>query len=213
MPTSQMMQQSHQTPDCSWWRHQMETFSALLAICAGNSPMIGEFPTQRPVTRSFDVFFHLCVWINSWVNNREAGDLRRYRAHYDVIVAYVVFGTNIIHFRYEHPPPPPPPPPNTHTTMQHIFVCLYFHIFIIYMYTRKDVELYILRMCLVIVYEPHIAILHACALWRVAPSALVAIIESELRKMKVLECWRSIVLAIKAHYHLPRFHTHKKPVC
>ena len=43
----------------SWWRHQMETFSALLAICAGNSPASGEFPTQRPVTRSFDVYFDL----------------------------------------------------------------------------------------------------------------------------------------------------------
>ena len=43
----------------TWWRHQMETFSALLAICAGNSPATGEFPTQRPVTRSFDVFFDL----------------------------------------------------------------------------------------------------------------------------------------------------------
>ena len=43
----------------TWWRHQMETFSALLAICAGNSPVIGEFPAQRPVTRGFDVFFHL----------------------------------------------------------------------------------------------------------------------------------------------------------
>ena len=39
----------------SWWRHQVETFSALLAICAGNSPFPGEFPTRRPVTRSFDV--------------------------------------------------------------------------------------------------------------------------------------------------------------
>ena len=37
----------------------MEIFSALLDICAGNSPVIGEFPTQRPVTRSFDVFFDL----------------------------------------------------------------------------------------------------------------------------------------------------------
>ena len=43
----------------SWWRHQMETFSALLAICAGNSPVPGKFPTQRPVTRSFDVYFDL----------------------------------------------------------------------------------------------------------------------------------------------------------
>ena len=41
----------------SWWRHEMETFSALLAICVGNSPVPGEFPSQRPVTRSFDVFF------------------------------------------------------------------------------------------------------------------------------------------------------------
>ena len=37
----------------------METFSALLAICAGNSPVYGEFPTQRPVTQSFDVFFDM----------------------------------------------------------------------------------------------------------------------------------------------------------
>ena len=44
----------------TWWRHQMETFSALLAICAGNSPVSGEFPAQRPVTRSFDFSFDLC---------------------------------------------------------------------------------------------------------------------------------------------------------
>ena len=37
----------------------METFSALLAICAENSPIPGEFPAQRPVTRIFDVFFDL----------------------------------------------------------------------------------------------------------------------------------------------------------
>ena len=42
-----------------WWRHQMETFSALLALCVGNSPVSGEFPAQRPVTQSFDVFFDL----------------------------------------------------------------------------------------------------------------------------------------------------------
>ena len=65
----------------TWWRHQMETFFALLAICAGNSSAPGEFPTQRPATRSFDVFL-----INGWVNNRDAGDLTRYRAHYDVTV-------------------------------------------------------------------------------------------------------------------------------
>ena len=43
----------------AWWRHQMEAFSALLALCTGNSPVTGEFPAKRPVTRSFDVFFDL----------------------------------------------------------------------------------------------------------------------------------------------------------
>ena len=43
----------------TWWRHQMETFSALLTICAGKSPVPGEFPAQRAVTPSFDVFFEL----------------------------------------------------------------------------------------------------------------------------------------------------------
>ena len=45
--------------EITWWRHQMETFSALLALCAGNSPVPVEFPAQRPVTRSFDALFDL----------------------------------------------------------------------------------------------------------------------------------------------------------
>ena len=51
-----------------WWRHQMETFSRLLAFCAGNSPVTGEFPSQRPVTRIFDVFFDLRL--NQWLNKQ-----------------------------------------------------------------------------------------------------------------------------------------------
>ena len=43
----------------AWWRHQMETINALLAFCAGNSPVTGEFPAQRPVALSFHVFFDL----------------------------------------------------------------------------------------------------------------------------------------------------------
>ena len=58
----------------SWWRHQMETFSALMALCAGNSTVTGEFSAQRPVTRNFD----------------QAGDLTGYRVHYDVIVMLIV---------------------------------------------------------------------------------------------------------------------------
>ena len=69
----------------SWWRHQIETFSALLAICAGNSPTPVNSP-HKGQWRGALMFSLICVWINVWVNNREAGDLRRYRVNYGVIV-------------------------------------------------------------------------------------------------------------------------------
>ena len=62
-----------------WRCHQIETFSALLALYAGNSP-------HKGLWRKALMFTLICAWINRWVNNREAGDLRRHRAHYDVIV-------------------------------------------------------------------------------------------------------------------------------
>ena len=70
-----------------WWRHQMETFSTLLAICAGNSPVPGEFPTQRPVTRSCDVFFDLRL--NTRLSKQSGGwwfgtPSRRLWRHYKV---------------------------------------------------------------------------------------------------------------------------------
>ena len=71
----------------SWWRHQMETFSALLDLCARNSTVTGEFQAQMPVMRNFDVSL-ICVWINDWVNNPNCGDLRRHRGHYDVTVMF-----------------------------------------------------------------------------------------------------------------------------
>ena len=55
----------------AWWRHQMETFSALLAIYAGYSPVTGEFLAQRPVTQSFDVFFDL--HLNKRLNKQSPG--------------------------------------------------------------------------------------------------------------------------------------------
>ena len=58
----------------------MEIFSALLALCEGNSPVTGEFPAQKPVTRSYDVFFDLRR--NKRLNNQ----WRRHRAYYDVTV-------------------------------------------------------------------------------------------------------------------------------
>ena len=58
----------------------METFSALLALCVVNSPVTSEFPSQRPVVRSFDVFFDLRL------KKRLSKQSKRYRAHYDVTV-------------------------------------------------------------------------------------------------------------------------------
>ena len=55
----------------TWWRHQMETLPALLALCAGNSPVTNKFPSQRPVTRSFDVFFDLRL--NKWLSKQSWG--------------------------------------------------------------------------------------------------------------------------------------------
>ena len=69
----------------SWWRHQMELFPRYWPFVRGihrspvNSPHKGQW-------RGALMFSLICVWINGWVNNHEAGDLRRYRGHYDVIV-------------------------------------------------------------------------------------------------------------------------------
>ena len=46
----------------AWWRHKMETFSALLALCEGKPPVTAGFPSQRPVTLSFGVFSDRCLY-------------------------------------------------------------------------------------------------------------------------------------------------------
>ena len=61
----------------SWWRHQMETFSASLAFGEGN---------HKGQWRLALIFSFLCTWTNGWASNRDAGDLRRPSAHYDVTV-------------------------------------------------------------------------------------------------------------------------------
>ena len=63
----------------------METFSALLALCAGNSPVPVNSP-HKGQWRGALMFSLICAWINNWVNNHEADDLRRRRGHYDVNV-------------------------------------------------------------------------------------------------------------------------------
>ena len=68
----------------TWWRHQTETLFALLAICAGNSPVPGEFPAQKSVMQSFDVFYMRPN--KRFGKDCEAGDSRRHLAHYSVTV-------------------------------------------------------------------------------------------------------------------------------
>ena len=78
-----------------WWRHQMETFSALLALCAGNSPHKGQW-------RGTLMFSFICVWMNGWVNNRAAGDLKCYRAHYDVIAMCLIKSCGCMWYIYPY---------------------------------------------------------------------------------------------------------------
>ena len=97
--TVHLKNRAHDSP---WWRHQMETFSALMAISAGNSPVAGEFPAQRPVTRGFDAFFDLRLnkrlskqlW--GWWFETPSCSLWRQRNAY-------VFAVVMYWLRYPHP--------------------------------------------------------------------------------------------------------------
>ena len=91
---NQMRNTKRNVQQNTWWRHQMETFSALLAICAGNSPVPVNSP-HKGQWRGALMFSLICTSIKGWVNNREAGELRRHSAHYDVIV---MLSTNIMIF-------------------------------------------------------------------------------------------------------------------
>ena len=88
----------------------METFSTLLAHCAGNSPVTGEFPAQRPVTQNFDVSL-IYAWINDWVNNRlNNSKIDSELSHF----AYVILGIF----------------PETHQAMLLQKVCSYYSVFV-----------------------------------------------------------------------------------
>ena len=82
----------------SWWRHQIETFSALMVLCWGNSPVSGDFPHKGQWRGAF-VFSLICAWTNGWSNNRHAGDLRRHQVHYDVtLMCENDFADDVLHF-------------------------------------------------------------------------------------------------------------------
>ena len=77
------------TAHFSWWRHQMETFSMLLAL-----PFVRVIHRSSVVSphkgqwRGALMFSLVCAWTNCWANNRDAGDLRRHVAHCDITVMH-----------------------------------------------------------------------------------------------------------------------------
>ena len=92
----------------------METFTALLAIC-----VTGELPTQRPVTRSFDVTFDL--GLNKRLSKQwRRSDLIRHGAHYDVIVIWYNLVLQLITC-HTHDVPIFPPPPKKKKQKKHPF--------------------------------------------------------------------------------------------
>ena len=71
-----------------WWRHQMETFSTLLAFCEGNPPVTVDSPHKGQWRGAF-VFSLMCAGTNGWENNRDADDLKCHRAHPDSTVMLI----------------------------------------------------------------------------------------------------------------------------
>ena len=97
----------------SWWRHQLEFFSASLAFCAfraGHTMVTGEFP-HKGQWRGTLIFSLICVRINGLVKKHKAADLGHHRAHYDVIVMWIdqltcmaqAFSRNEVHEWYGRP--------------------------------------------------------------------------------------------------------------
>ena len=78
----------------SWWRHQMEACSASLALVRGIHRWlrgIHRSPVNSPHTdqwRGALMFALICAWTNGWVNNQDAGELKRHSAHYDATVMW-----------------------------------------------------------------------------------------------------------------------------
>ena len=82
----------------SWWRFEMEILPALLALCAGNSPVTSEFPSQRSVMQSFDVFFDLRL--NKRFDKQSWGWwFETHQVYYDITVMifmiWVIIGSGI----------------------------------------------------------------------------------------------------------------------
>ena len=68
------------TDTTQWWRYHIDAFSALLALCVGNSPVTGEFPSQKASNADLCVSLML-VCITILTNSRMTGDLRLHDVH------------------------------------------------------------------------------------------------------------------------------------
>ena len=69
----------------SWWRHQMQTFPRYWPFVRGIHRSLVNSANKGQWRRAL-MFLLICTWTNGWANNRDAGDLRRHRAHHDVTV-------------------------------------------------------------------------------------------------------------------------------
>ena len=84
-----------ETASCMMTSSNGNIFRVTGPLC-GDSPVTGAFPAQRPAKQSCDCL--VCTWTNSWANNEDAGDLRRHRTHYDVIVMGRLGDVNILYW-------------------------------------------------------------------------------------------------------------------
>ena len=98
-----------------WWRYHMDTFSASPAICAGNSAVTGEFPAQRPVTQSFDVFFDQRLnkrlskqWGGGWSEKpsrplwRHCNEIARFSNRHTIVWRWCIYKLSTWLGSYEH---------------------------------------------------------------------------------------------------------------
>ena len=89
----------------TWWRHQMDTFSMLLALCEGGIHRPPVDSSHKDQWRGALMFYLICAWTNSWANNQDAGDLRRHGVHNDVIVMMLVWHEfRVVYPTFKQPP-------------------------------------------------------------------------------------------------------------
>ena len=93
---------------CAWWRHKMESFSAPLALREGNPPVTGGFPSQRPVTRSFDLFFDLRLnkrlskqMRRRWFESPSRSLWRHCNESIETSIFYVIWLVELFYSKYE----------------------------------------------------------------------------------------------------------------